>query len=305
MSPIASMVRTLIDAGTPPDVAATIVAEAYTAGANARPAVKDEAQEKRRASDRERKRLTRHLRLSDHEWYPLVTQITQRDGGRCQYCGCDGQLTADHVVPMSRGGTHDPSNLVACCLPCNSKKSNHFLAEWLPNPQMSAGQKFVSDAAREIIVRETSAEIGRHLPTPVSALTPKKDNLKKVSKRHPLPPEWKPSEVHFLKAAELNIPRAAVEAKAEDMRLWALGKGELKADWDATFHGFLRRDAPKLAVRGSLSVSTITPESPNWNPWRSFFRDTGKHTHVKLMDKCASDGKPFTVQSEWPPGMAA
>jgi hypothetical protein len=52
-------------------------------------------------------------------------------------------------------------------------------------------------------------------------------------------------------------------------------------------------------------LTTITPQSPTWNPWRSFFRDTGKHTHVKLMDKCASDGKPFTVQSEWPPGMAA
>jgi hypothetical protein len=140
---------------------------------------------------------------------------------------------------------------------------------------------------------------------PESALTPKKDNNKKVSKRKPIPPEWKPSEVHFQKAAEMNIPRSAVEAKAEDMRIWAGSSGAVKADWDLTFHGFLRRDAPKLAIRGSPSVSTITPESPSWNIWRSFFRDTGKHNHVRLMDKSASDGKPFTVQSEWPPGMAA
>jgi hypothetical protein len=141
--------------------------------------------------------------------------------------------------------------------------------------------------------------------SPESALTPKKDNLKKVSKRKPIPPDWAPSEVHFQKAAEMNIPRSAVEAKAEDMRIWAGSSGAVKADWDLTFHGFLRRDAPKLSIRGSPSVSMIKPESPSWNAWRAFFRDTGKINHVRLMDKSASDGKPFTVQSEWPPGMAA
>jgi hypothetical protein len=53
------------------------------------------------------------------------------------------------------------------------------------------------------------------------------------------------------------------------------------------------------------SVVTITPADRSWNAWKSHFRDTGRNVTAAIMDKCASDGKPFTVQSEWPPGMAA
>jgi hypothetical protein len=170
---------------------------------------------------------------------------------------------------------------------------------------ISADRRRAKDRERKREIRRHSAESADIPQMSASALTLKKDIVKKVSKRRPLSADWAPSEVHFQKAAEMNIPRSAVEAKAEDMRIWAGSSGAVKADWDLTFHGFLRRDAPKLAIRGSPSVSTITPESPSWNGWRSFFRDTGKHNHVRLMDKSASDGKPFTVQSEWPPGMAA
>lgn len=45
----------------------------------------------------------------------------------CAYCGCslaDEQKTLDHVVPLSRGGTHELTNLVVCCRSCNSTKGN-------------------------------------------------------------------------------------------------------------------------------------------------------------------------------------
>jgi uncharacterized protein YdaU (DUF1376 family) len=53
------------------------------------------------------------------------------------------------------------------------------------------------------------------------------------------------------------------------------------------------------------TLLTITPADRSWNAWKSHFRDTGRNVTAAIMDKCASDGKPFTVQSEWPPGMAA
>ncbi len=34
--------------------------------------------------------------------------------------------TLDHKTPRSLGGTHDLDNLVLCCHPCNSKKSNTY-----------------------------------------------------------------------------------------------------------------------------------------------------------------------------------
>jgi hypothetical protein len=36
----------------------------------------------------------------------------------------------DHVVPKVKGGTTVKSNLVACCLACNSHKMHHDWAEW-------------------------------------------------------------------------------------------------------------------------------------------------------------------------------
>jgi 5-methylcytosine-specific restriction protein A len=46
--------------------------------------------------------------------------------GICHYCGKKfqpKQLTMDHVVPLSRGGTTTPGNVVPACLECNKNKS--------------------------------------------------------------------------------------------------------------------------------------------------------------------------------------
>mmetsp|Transcript_2261 Transcript_2261/g.4801 ORF Transcript_2261/g.4801 Transcript_2261/m.4801 type:complete len:98 (+) Transcript_2261:89-382(+) len=40
------------------------------------------------------------------------------------YNGLD-LATADHVIPLSRGGPDLPSNLVISCRPCNMKKGQH------------------------------------------------------------------------------------------------------------------------------------------------------------------------------------
>lgn len=40
-------------------------------------------------------------------------------------------LTMDHVVPLTRGGWHDPINVVPACQSCNSKKHDKTLIEFL------------------------------------------------------------------------------------------------------------------------------------------------------------------------------
>jgi 5-methylcytosine-specific restriction endonuclease McrA len=64
------------------------------------------------------------------------TFLFARDGYRCQYCGRPGAelkpreaLTRDHVVPMSRGGTNEWTNVVTACSPCNTRKANHMPEE--------------------------------------------------------------------------------------------------------------------------------------------------------------------------------
>lgn len=51
--------------------------------------------------------------------------IFRRDGGKCQYCGREfpkRDLTIDHVIPRSLGGTSRWDNVVCSCGSCNRKK---------------------------------------------------------------------------------------------------------------------------------------------------------------------------------------
>ena len=55
--------------------------------------------------------------------------IYMRDGNRCQYCGkrfSSGELSLDHVIPLSRKGPSSWENVVCACLPCNVKKGNRL-----------------------------------------------------------------------------------------------------------------------------------------------------------------------------------
>lgn len=54
--------------------------------------------------------------------------IYLRDGLACCYCGMSveqgAKLTLDHLRPYSHGGTNNETNLVTCCLKCNSSRGN-------------------------------------------------------------------------------------------------------------------------------------------------------------------------------------
>lgn len=54
--------------------------------------------------------------------------IYLRDGLACAYCGASveegTQLTLDHIKPHSKGGTNKETNLVTCCLKCNTSRGN-------------------------------------------------------------------------------------------------------------------------------------------------------------------------------------
>jgi len=53
--------------------------------------------------------------------------------GVCQYCGrrtAPGELTMDHVVPISRGGKTSKGNVVPCCKECNNAKKQLLPIEW-------------------------------------------------------------------------------------------------------------------------------------------------------------------------------
>ena len=78
------------------------------------------------------------IRLLEYRRIPHQTRalsrknILLRDRNICQYCGVvlpSGELTLDHIIPRSRGGSSTWENLVACCHSCNRRKGNHMLPE--------------------------------------------------------------------------------------------------------------------------------------------------------------------------------
>ena len=59
-------------------------------------------------------------------WSKIRLRILIRDSYCCQYCGSEDATTVDHVLPISKGGTDDPDNLVAACTRCNYSKGNRM-----------------------------------------------------------------------------------------------------------------------------------------------------------------------------------
>jgi 5-methylcytosine-specific restriction endonuclease McrA len=93
--------------------------------------------------------------------------IYARDKYRCQYCGetfPPEDLTYDHVIPRSRGGKTQWSNIVTCCIQCNRKKGGRTPKEawmrlirkpsrpkWLPALKITIGFREVPQSWREYL----------------------------------------------------------------------------------------------------------------------------------------------------------
>lgn len=63
-----------------------------------------------------------------------------RLGPCCWVCLSTENLTVDHIIPVSRGGTNDISNLTTLCGSCNSRKNNKLYSEWLETPDFLKGE---------------------------------------------------------------------------------------------------------------------------------------------------------------------
>ncbi len=64
------------------------------------------------------------------------TFLFARDEYTCQYCGRTAfdlkpreALTRDHLIPLSRGGSNEWTNVVTACSSCNTRKSNRMPSE--------------------------------------------------------------------------------------------------------------------------------------------------------------------------------
>lgn len=76
----------------------------------------------------------RKLAQGTHSLKELREQY-HRQKSRCYYCNGKlgtgkGAWHADHIVPLSRGGSNDISNIVVTCPTCNLRKNDKLPHEW-------------------------------------------------------------------------------------------------------------------------------------------------------------------------------
>lgn len=88
---------------------------------------------------------------------------TSKSAKRCVYCGSEGPLTVDHVVPISRWKEFgvrrmvldNKSNRVLACLQCNHEKGAKSPQEWFAlHPEYRARfereAKYLSDGVKKV-----------------------------------------------------------------------------------------------------------------------------------------------------------
>ena len=71
--------------------------------------------------------LNRHVRIHDAVLIKLRPDLFRRDQHICAYCGnrfLVGDLSRDHVQPVSKGGPNIWTNVVTACHSCNKYKDD-------------------------------------------------------------------------------------------------------------------------------------------------------------------------------------
>lgn len=61
-------------------------------------------------------------RIDFDAWNEKLTKLDYK----CQICGTEKNITVDHIIPMSKGGTNHIENLQPLCVSCNCSKGNRI-----------------------------------------------------------------------------------------------------------------------------------------------------------------------------------
>ena len=82
--------------------------------------------------DREYSRY-RHYRKKRKIFYISKKELKKIYSSNCVICNSKDNIQVDHIIPLSRGGTHSIGNLQPLCRSCNCKKSTKYMIEFKRN----------------------------------------------------------------------------------------------------------------------------------------------------------------------------
>lgn len=65
--------------------------------------------------------------LTDEQWEEVLDAYDHS----CAYCSSTEDITQDHLIPLSRGGSHTITNVIPACRSCNARKGDSTALEYL------------------------------------------------------------------------------------------------------------------------------------------------------------------------------
>lgn len=67
---------------------------------------------------------------SPQEARQLWRKSIKEKWGECAYCGSKENLTLDHIIPQSKGGSDHLTNVLCACESCNRSKAHFDWEQW-------------------------------------------------------------------------------------------------------------------------------------------------------------------------------
>jgi len=160
--------------------------------------------------------------------YEVKEYLLEKWGRKCVYCGKDKvPLEVEHIQPRSKGGSDRVGNLTLSCRPCNLKKSNRSIGDFLSSrPALlrkikSMMTKPLRDAAAVNSIRNRLSEELESFSIPVELSTGGRTKFNRSQQGYP--------KDHWVDAACVGTSGQSVNLNGiKPLQIKAMGRGDRK-----------------------------------------------------------------------------
>lgn len=143
-------------------------------------------------------------------------RIMARDSRRCRNCKSEEHLEIDHVIPISRGGDGEDSNLQVLCRSCNRSKRTRITAEQVATQKNNLRSSEAETEGETEERREGSCgEVEPPVPPPTLLVFPVVPGKKGAAS------EWGFTQAH-LDLLTSGFPNLDVMGETSKARVWAV-----------------------------------------------------------------------------------
>jgi 5-methylcytosine-specific restriction endonuclease McrA len=210
---------------------------------------------------------------------PIRTEVMARHSSTCVYCGRKegvvgqnetkryGYMHIDHVIPISRNGANDASNMVVAFTACNMFKADRTPDEcglaWPVNEKGDriGNTKSVTQSLQAEHTTVTDALAREREREEKDIKTKSRSKAEATQRGTRLPADWSPSseDIEFCRAERPDLKASDVASQFRDYWLGIAGSKGCKMDWSATWRNWTRNQRAPNARAGPVHAAKFDP----------------------------------------------